>query len=250
MDDTQLRDFNFITKVLSDFIKNNKIEGGEYTEAFSAALKAFIQANSMKGTKDLIELSHYLNQHDDASIKLPCGSIHCIRCYYELVKEGFYKAGTTQCTCLQNIAPIGRKKIIDNFKRIENLVSVCVVCEVRKDISYFLLRKVHNCKICSECFMNNFEYDKRTNKCLVCDEEFTEEGDRLIRDVIETKMDPNEVKKMYSSECRECKKKSDSRAFIQICAENKCTVCKECANLKSKNNVESCVCGDRLSILG
>jgi hypothetical protein len=98
--------------------------------------------------------------------------------------------------------------------------------------------------------MDNFEYEKESNKCKKCSEEFTEECDRLITDVIESKMDSNEVKKKYLTECRECKKVSDSREFLQICAENKCTVCKECGNSKRKNNVETCICGYRISILG
>lgn len=250
MDQTQIKEFNFISKVISDFIKENNIEGEEYAEPFLEALKTYIKANSIKGLNSLIDLSHHLNKHDDTFMKLQCGSVHCIRCYNEFVKEGFYKPGVTQCTCLQNIPPIGRKKIIDNFKRIENLVTVCEVCTTRKDNMHFLLKNVHNCKICTDCLMDNFEYEKESNKCKVCSEEFTEECDRLITDVIESKMDSNEVKKKYLTECRECKKVSDSREFLQICAENKCTVCKECGNSKRKNNVETCICGYRISILG
>jgi hypothetical protein len=249
MEQNELNEFFRITKILSDFIKTNNIDGKNHGPQFIAVLKRLMKIHSTKNMKDLLNFNHYLNAHEENSMKLQCGAIHCIQCYRQLVEDDFYEPGRTQCTCLQIISPIYRKRILENHKRIEALRTLCIYCNKRKDNMRFVLKSLHNCHICTDCLKQRFNYYDKENKCSNCNEVFNEDCDTLIRDIIETEMDPADVKANYTKECPKCNKRQDSREFIQICVENKCKVCKPCTETLKKENVETCLCGDRISVL-
>lgn len=249
MEQADLKEFSQLIKIFSNFIIMNHIPTEKYTESFTNAFFMFAKTQKLGESGDLVKLNHYINNHQDSLLKLQCGKGHCIECYTQIVQTENYIQNETVCTCKQKIFPNFRKKILEEYERIQKLKETCVDCGIKKDRMLFVLNKAHNCTVCTSCIVSKFNYDAKENFCHLCGEQYNVSNDQSIRMSMEPNLDPEVITQFYRANCPQCGEPKDKREFVQTCKENECEACKKCLDNKKKTKDRTCWCGDEITIL-
>lgn len=246
MEDERLRkDMLTMIDVLSTFIMNNGIELTEMRDEFTNSIAQYVQINTLKGLKKVIEVFHKLLCHQGSSIRLDCKSLHCIECYSYFVGADFYNDSTV-CTCGTRINPKLRNTIQNEYNRLQALKRQCSYCTLSKDIMNFNQIE-HGCSLCIDCLKSNFKFFSNDNYCPRCLYVFSEESLSAIRSLLSDQQDPMRLIQFYTKECFVCNQNKDSRLFTQICTK-KHLACEECINQMKIKFKSSCECGQEISI--
>ena len=244
----ELRPWKRLAKSLCTFIKKNEINASSESERISTLITDFSKINSLKEIDELVELYHKLNNHQDSIIKLECGACHCIECYFHFICNRNLDPNNLFCSCNKQINPKYKNKINQNYTRIQNLKEKCGACQRIKDKMNFAVLSLHNCKLCSDCILDKFVFVKGLkNSCLACKAEYDDECELILRTLKEINISEDVKLAFYLEKCFECEKEKDSRTFNEIC-QHRHLACKECINLKKTQNINTCKCGQPISI--
>lgn len=244
-----LSELENLVKLLSQFILNEsipiEIQVGELISLF----RSYAKTRTFKNIGDLVDLMHKIKGHSDSKVKLECGNNHCIECYYELTMEDMWDPNNTCCADGRSINPKYRTIIINAHKRMQEMKRTCVICNAINDKMNFCLLSTHpGCIICTPCIRKQFDPRKHDNACQRCGDVFDLESEPIIRSIVESDMNEEELLKIYRKECLRCNQKRDSRGFQKTCA-GECELCYICIKDIIERKIEKCSCNNQISII-
>ncbi|OMJ75562.1 hypothetical protein SteCoe_25257 [Stentor coeruleus] len=217
-----------LVQLLSKFVFEEGIPIEIQREELTRLYKSYAKVRTFKNIGELVNLMHKIKGHSDSKVKLECGNNHCVECYFELAMEDMWDPNNACCTDGRSINPKYRTIIVNAHKRMQEMKRTCIVCDSKKDKMNFCLLSTHpGCVICTPCIRKKFNPREHDNACQNCNNQFDLESEPIIRSIVESDMNEEELLKIYSKNCPRCDNKRDSRGFQKTCA-GECESCYNC----------------------
>ena len=231
-------------------IKDKKINITSNKERLIELMEYYFMNYGLSENEDLLLIYHNIKSHQTSFLKLACGAIHCIECYYTFFFEKFREGQSLDCSCKLKIVPKYRSRIESEYKRLQGLKLDCTKCLNRKDKMEFAVYSVHKCNVCSECILRSYQYVKGfNNRCPQCSENYDPESEILARNTYESRIPVEDQLAFHTEQCPLCHISKDSRTFYQIC-QTPHMACQDCSkNLKDSQTSACELCGNAISIL-